>query len=200
MIIYDITPDIFSAKVYYDDPEPSLSVLSSMENGGEYNLSGVSMCLHTGAHIDAPLHFLKNGESVDALPVSKFIGRCTVAEACGPITAGWVEKNFPQGCKRLIIKCGSNGYLTDNAALELCRFDPELIGIDSVSISSEDNEGSVHRKLLSNGVAVLEGIDLKEIEPGEYFLFAPPIKMGGAEAAPCRALLIKGILATEAEL
>lgn len=88
----------------------------------------------------------------------------------------------------------------DNAVFELCRFNIELVGIDSVSIASEENEGSVHRELLNNGIAVLEGINLSGIAPGEYFLFAPPIKIGGAEAAPCRALLIKGIIATEAQL
>lgn len=200
MIIYDITPDIFSAKLYPGDSEPLLESRAEIKNGSEYNLSDISMCLHTGAHIDAPLHFLEDGESVDKIAVSKFVGRCVVREANGPITAQWVEKNLPWDCKRLIIKCGSNGYLMDNAVFELCRFNIELVGIDSVSVASEKNEGSVHRELLNNGIAVLEGIDLSGIAPGEYFLFAPPIKIGGAEAAPCRALLIKGIIATEAQL
>lgn len=200
MIIYDITPDIFSAKLYPGDSEPILENRAQIKTGSDYNLSDISMCLHTGAHIDAPLHFLDDGDSVDRLSPSKFVGRCVVREANGPITAEWIEKNLPWDCKRLIIKCDSNGYLMDNAVFELCRFNIELVGIDSVSIASEENEGSVHRELLNNGIAVLEGIDLTDIAPGEYFLFAPPIKIGGAEAAPCRALLIKGIIATEAQL
>lgn len=200
MIIYDITPDIFSAKLYPGDSEPILESRAQIKTGSDYNLSDISMCLHTGAHIDAPLHFLDDGDSVERLSPSKFVGRCVVREANGPITAEWIEKNLPWDCKRLIIKCDSNGYLMDNAVFELCRFNIELVGIDSVSIASEENEGSVHRELLNNGIAVLEGIDLTDIAPGEYFLFAPPIKIGGAEAAPCRALLIKGIIATEAQL
>lgn len=200
MIIYDITPDIFSAKLYPGDSEPILESRAQIKTGSDYNLSDISMCLHTGAHIDAPLHFLDDGDSVDRLSPSKFVGRCVVREANGPITAEWIEKNLPWDCKRLIIKCASNGYLMDNAVFELCRFNIELVGIDSVSIASEENEGSVHRELLNNGIAVLEGINLTDIAPGEYFLFAPPIKIGGAEAAPCRALLIKGIIATEAQL
>lgn len=200
MIIYDITPDIFSAKLYPGDSEPILESRAQIKTGSDYNLSDISMCLHTGAHIDAPLHFFDDGDSVDRLSPSKFVGRCVVREANGPITAEWIEKNLPWDCKRLIIKCDSNGYLMDNAVFELCRFNIELVGIDSVSIASEENEGSVHRELLNNGIAVLEGIDLTDIAPGEYFLFAPPIKIGGAEAAPCRALLIKGIIATEAQL
>lgn len=200
MIIYDITPDIFSAKLYPGDSEPILESRAQIKAGSDYNLSDISMCLHTGAHIDAPLHFLDDGDSVDRISPSKFVGRCVVREANGPVTAEWIEKNLPWDCKRLIIKCDSNGYLMDNAVFELCRFNIELVGIDSVSIASEENEGSVHRELFNNGIAVLEGIDLTDIAPGEYFLFAPPIKIGGAEAAPCRALLIKGIIATEAQL
>lgn len=200
MIIYDITPDILSAQVYPGDPKPVLEPIARMEEGSEYNLSAISMCLHTGAHIDAPLHFFEDGAGADELPAAKFTGRCTVAQASGPITAQWVEKNLPWDCKRLIIKCASNGYLMDNATAELCRFNLELVGIDAPSVAAEENEGGVHRALLNSGIAVLEGIDLTDVKAGEYFLFAAPLKIGGAEAAPCRALLIKGIIATEAEL
>lgn len=200
MIIYDISPDILNAELYPGDSAPRLESRAKITDGSDFNLSDISMCVHTGAHIDAPLHYFDDGESVDMLPPSKFIGRCVVKQAHGPITAEWVEKNLPWDCKRLIIKCGSNGYLMDNAVFELCRFNLELIGIDSLSVAGPENEGSVHRELLNNGIAVLEGINLTDIEPGEYFIFAPPLKIGGAEAAPCRALLIKGIIATEAEL
>ena len=168
-----------------------------MEDGEEYNLSNITMSLHTGAHIDAPLHFVENGDAVDKLSPSKFVGRCVVASADGPVTAKWIEENLPWDCRRLLIKCGAKGYLMDNAVSELCRFNIELVGIDSVSIAAPDNEGAVHRELMYNNIAILEGIDLKDIKDGEYFLFAAPIKIGGAEAAPCRALLIKGIIATE---
>ena len=200
MKIYDITPDILCARLYPGHSMPRLERRAKIADGNEYNLSDISMCLHTGAHIDAPLHFFEDGAAVDVLPPAKFVGRCVVKAANGPVTAQWIEKNLPWDCKRLIIKCGANGYLMDNAVFELCRFDMELVGIDALSIAPPENEGPVHRELLNHGIAVLEGIDLTDIEPGEYFLFAPPLKIGGAEAAPCRALLIKGIIATEAQL
>lgn len=197
MIIYDITPEIFNAPLYDGDTEPFIESVCRMEDGEEYNLSDITMSLHTGAHIDAPLHFVENGDAVDKLSPSKFVGRCVVASADGPVTAKWIEENLPWDCRRLLIKCGAKGYLMDNAVSELCRFNIELVGIDSVSIAAPDNEGAVHRELMYNNIAILEGIDLKDIKDGEYFLFAAPIKIGGAEAAPCRALLIKGIIATE---
>ncbi len=197
MTIYDISPDILNTKIYPGDTEPCAEIVSNMADGDEYNLTDITMCLHTGAHIDAPLHYAEDGASVDKLGINKFVGRCVVASADGPVTARWVEQHLPWDCKRLIIKCGGNGYLMDNAVYELCRFNLELVGIDALSVGSRENEAAVHRELMYNNIAILEGIDLSEVKDGEYFLFAAPIKIGGAEAAPCRALLIKGIIATE---
>ena len=64
---------------------------------------------------------------------------------------------------------------------------------------SPENEGAVHRELMNNGIALLEGIDLSGVPAGDYFLFAAPLNIACAEAAPCRALLIEGITARESE-
>lgn len=199
MKIYDITPDILCARLYPGDSMPRLERRAKIADGNEYNLSDISMCLHTGAHIDAPLHYFDDGESVGELPVSAFCGPCCVREASGPVTAQWVERSLPWNCKRLIIKCAGSGYLMDNAVYEICRFDIKLIGIDSLSVGSPENEGAVHRELLNNGIALLEGIDLSGVPAGDYFLFAAPLNIACAEAAPCRALLIEGITARESE-
>lgn len=193
MEIFDITPEIFSAPVYSGDEPPQLRQICSMKDGCEYNLSSLSMSAHAGAHIDAPLHYIENGSAISELKAEKFIGSCTVVSASGPITAQWVERNLPWNCRRLLIKCGGGGYLMNNAVYELCRFNLELIGIDSLSVASPENEGTVHRELMYNDIAVLEGICLDDVEDGEYFLFAAPLKAARAEAAPCRAVLIKGI-------
>ncbi len=197
MKIFDISPDIFSARLYGSDTAPHLTAVSRMRDGAEYNLSDITMCLHTGAHIDSPLHFVENGVSVGEMDMDKFIGECHVASAKGPITAEWVERNMPWNCKKLLIKCGGNGYLMDNAVFEICRFNIDLVGIDALSVAHESNEGPVHRELMYNNIAILEGIDLENVDDGEYFLFAAPVKAKSAEAAPCRAVLIKGLTATD---
>lgn len=197
MEIFDISPDIFNTPVYPGDSLPSIKIINSIKDGDEYNLSDVAMCIHTGAHIDAPFHFLEDGLTIDELSLQKVVGNCVVKSAGSPITAKWIKDNLPCNCKRLLIKCGGNEYLMDDAVAELCQRGVELVGIDSLSVASEENEGSVHRELMKNNIAILEGIDLSEINDGEYFLVAAPIKIGGAEAAPCRAFLIKGIIVME---
>ncbi len=57
MIIHDISRDTLTTPVYEGDPETEVTAVRSMEDGDEYNLSAVSMCVHAGTHIDAPLHF-----------------------------------------------------------------------------------------------------------------------------------------------
>lgn len=200
MIIYDISPDIMTARLYGADTPPRIEKVCDMGAGEEYNLSDITMCLHTGAHIDAPLHFVEDGESVDGLSLDKFIGKCTVATANGPVTAQWIEKHMPWNCKKLLIKSGGNGYLMDNAVFEICRFDLDLVGIDSLSVGGQGNEARAHRELMYNGIAILEGIDLSKVEDGDYFLFAAPIKIGDAEAAPCRAVLIRDFSASVLDL
>lgn len=194
MEIYDISRPVFDCDVYEGDTHPVLQRVSDMEDGDVCNLSDVTMCLHNSTHIDAPYHFDSDGFAIDKLNLSKFIGPCVVVCASGPITASWVEENLPWNCSRLLIKCQGNGYLMDNAVSELCRFNLDLIGIDALSVACEDNEESVHRELLYNEICILEGLDLSNVSSGNYFLFCPPVKMDGAEAAPCRAVLIRGIM------
>ena len=193
MKIYDITPPLFSSEPYPGDIAPTLERVCAINEYNEFNISNITMCLHNGCHIDSPFHCLDDGASVDRLAPEKFIGKCTVASADGPITAAWIEKNMPWDCKRLIINTHKSGYLMENAVFEITRFNMELVGIDMPSVASIESDGAVHRELLMNNIAVLEGLDLDGVSDGEYFLVCPPLKIDSAEASPCRALLIKGI-------
>lgn len=194
MEIYDITPGLFSSKAYSNDTEPTLKRVCTIDDENEFNLSDINMCVHNGCHIDSPLHFLDDGVSVDGLSCEKFVGKCTVASCNGPVTAKWIEKNMPWDCKRMIINTHASGYLMENAAFEIARFNIELVGIDMPSVANKQSEGAVHRELLMNNIAILEGLDLTNVPDGEYFIVCPPLKIEGAEAAPCRALLIRGIM------
>ena len=78
MKIYDISQDVFGCEVYPGDPVPEKKIVASMEKGELYNLTAFSMCAHNGTHIDAPFHFLKDGKTVDEIPLNKMIGFCFV--------------------------------------------------------------------------------------------------------------------------
>ena len=80
MKIIDISQEVFSSKIYDGDPAPRGEKIKDMNNGEVYNLSVFSMCAHNGTHIDAPLHFINNGKSVDEIPLEHFVGECFVAD------------------------------------------------------------------------------------------------------------------------
>jgi len=83
-------------------------------------------------------------------------------------------------------------YLNYEGAEYLIESGIDFIGIDYLTIESLDTtDFSVHKLLLKNNVIVLEGINLKDISPGNYKLIAPPLKITGAEASPVRALLYR---------
>ena len=87
MKIYDISQELFSCVVFPGDPAPKREVLSSMEDGVLYNLTALSMCAHNGTHIDAPYHFIKDGKTVEQLPLEKTVGLAYVSQESGLITA-----------------------------------------------------------------------------------------------------------------
>ncbi len=191
MKIIDISRDTLTAPVYPGDPEPRVEYLREIKNGEDCNLTALYACVHTGTHADAPLHFLEDGAAVDEVPPEAFIGPCTVMEVRpGVITGEYVNKHFPRGCERLLIKGGGEAVFMDSSAEEAAALGIRLIGTDANSVGYKGNQIKPHKAFLGRGVAVLEGLDLSGVSPGKYFLIAPPVKFGGLEGAPARALLI----------
>jgi arylformamidase len=190
MRFIDISRDLLTAPVYPGDPETSVEQVLSIGGGDDCNLSAVYACVHTGTHADAPLHFIEGGASIDTLPLDVYIGPCTIIEVReGVITGEYVNKHFPRKCERLLIKGGGKAVFMDSAAEEAVSLGVKLIGTDANSIGYEGNQIKPHKAFLSKGVAILEGLDLSEAEPGNYFLIATPVKLGGLEGAPVRAIL-----------
>ena len=190
MHLIDITRDMTTAQVYPGDPETLLEQVQSIEDGYDCNLSALRTCLHTGTHVDAPLHYIEGGSSVEQLPPEIFVGPCTVIEVQeSPITGEYVNRRFPQTAERVLIKGGGEVTFMDSAAWEAAELPLRLIGTDAQSIAMYGSEIQTHKAFLSHGIAILEGLDLSAVEPGNYFLLALPMKIGGAEGAPVRAFL-----------
>lgn len=192
MEIIDISVPFFSCPVYPGDPLPRAEKTADYKKGDIYTLSQVSACVHTGTHIDAPLHFIEGGKSIEQLELKPFIGECLVWEVRGEIGPGTVER-IPK-CERLLIKGGGKAYFSPAGAKAAAGRGILLAGIDSLSVSREGEEAAVHTAFLGNNVFIAECLDLSKVNPGTYFLFAPPVKFDGLEGAPARAVLLKNYL------
>jgi arylformamidase len=197
--IHDITRALFREDlVYPGDVSPSFV----QENRGMYLISDLHLGSHSGTHIDAPSHYLKSGQTVDAVPLESLIGRCQVLDlrdAGSEITAGCLQKTG-KGTERLLLKTAYSGksgfdydypHLTHGAAKFLTRQRMVCIGIDSPSIESYQCDGSVHRELLRQGCIIIELLNLAEVNEGTYLLAALPLRLYGVDGSPARVVLIE---------
>ena len=194
MKIIDISQEVLSCKVYEGDPTPKANKIIDMADGGVYNLSALSLCAHNGTHIDAPLHFLSDGKSIDAMSLEHFVGECFVAEHNGDITERdaleILEKARKLGAeKRILIK--GDATVTEAAARVFANAEILLIGNESQSVGPLDSPMAVHKILLSKNIALLEGIVLDKTQEGRYILNCAPLNIKGFEGSPCRAILIE---------
>ena len=190
MKIYDISQEVFSCAVYPGDPEPEKQELCATAAGDLYNLTYFSMCAHNGTHIDAPFHFIHHGKTVDALGLELFVGECFVARCEGDIGAKTAEEILrkAKGAGRILL--AGDLTVTAEAASVFAEADIRLLGNEGQSVGPEDAPMQVHLILLRKDIALLEGIVLKDVPEGHYFLSAAPLNLGGCDGAPCRAYLI----------
>lgn len=188
-MIIDISRDITTCPVYPGDPGCEVTSVQSLKDGDGCNLSRIDTGLHNGTHADAPLHFIDGGASIDNVPAEYFIGECVVCETAGGAIDETRAKELPVAV-RLLVKSGGKAYFTRDGAACLAGKGVKLIGTDSNSVGIHGDQVAPHRAFLSADVAVIENLELSEVSPGRYFLSALPVKIGGAEAAPVRAVLI----------
>ena len=190
MQIFDISQEIFTCAVYPGDPAPAREVLSNMDRGDLYNLTAFSMCAHNGTHVDAPAHFFADGDTVDKLPLSKTVGDCVVISHTGDVTAADAAHmlTLVGQSKKLLVK--GDATLTLEGAQVLADAGIDLYGNESQTVGPESAPMAVHKCLLGANVVLLEGVRLAHVPDGSYLLCAAPLNLGGADGAPCRAILI----------
>lgn len=191
LIIHDISRDTINTPVYDGDPETVAQRIKCIDDGDGYNLTEISMSVHSGTHIDAPLHFCEDGKSIDNIRLNTFFGKCTVISISGILTGDDMERLLPY-CKRRVLFHGEGKtFISHSAAIVLSESRVVLVGTDAASIAPSFDEDKTHRQLARAGIAILENLNLSEIDDGEYDLCAFPIKLGGLEAAPCRAIILE---------
>jgi arylformamidase len=188
-----------------------VELAASIENGDAANVSRLCLSSHSGTHIDAPFHFIRDGKKLWDIPLDTLIGPCWVAEfpELDAIDESDLEAAVPPGTERLLLKTRNSKlwemgrsdfatdyvYLTTAAAAWIVRRGIKLIGMDYLSIESFSNyDGSgpgVHITLLGNDVIILETINLTGIAPGAYQLICLPLLVGKGDGAPARVVLVK---------
>ena len=190
MKIYDISQEVFSCAVYPGDPKPERQTLYSTGAGDLYNLTSFAMCAHNGTHVDAPFHFLHNGDTVDQMDLTHFVGDCFVARHEGDVTASDAEEMLRKadGAERILI--AGKATVTAEAAQVFATDGIKLLGNEGQTVGPEDSPMAVHQVLLGADVVLLEGIRLSEISEGIYLLNAAPLNLSGSDGAPCRAILM----------
>ncbi|MDF2942934.1 MAG: cyclase family protein [Herbinix sp.] len=188
MKIYDITQELFGGKVYPGDPAPSFERVSKMEEGAMYNLTKFQMGAHNATHLDAPFHFYESGKTIEQLELSRCIGPCSVIDVADYKEEKELIKALEACQKRILLK--GHHAVTLELAKIFNQLGVLLVGVEVQSVGPIEAPMPVHLELLGKDVVLLEGLVLEEIKVGEYFLFAAPLKLGGSDGAPCRAVLL----------
>jgi arylformamidase len=196
--LIDISVPIRSGMVTYPgDPLVTVKRVTSLAAGDEANVSRVEMGLHTGTHVDAPLHFIDGAGAVDGLALHALVGPCRVVSLTD-LDAARVETELPDAERVLFKTPNSELWRRDSFAEDALSFDADgagvlveagvrLVGVDYLSVG----DAAAHRVLLGAGIVVVEGLDLRGVEAGEYELVCLPLRVVGADGAPARAVLLR---------
>lgn len=204
MKIYDVTVPLSKELVVYPgDPHVKINRRTKVnEDDAKYNLSRYSFSSHAGTHVDPPFHLIEGGLTVDKLPLELLIGRARVVEVTAPLIDEAVLEEFDFTVDARVLFKTRNSYLwsqkafvkdyvyiTPGAARSLVNDGIKLVGIDYLSVDKFDAEPETHMALLGAGTIIIEGLDLREVEPGGYELICLPLKVKDGDGAPARVVL-----------
>jgi arylformamidase len=202
----DISVRLRSGMVHWpDNPPVRIERMLDMKHGDVANVSKISMGSHTGTHMDAPLHFVREGEGIDEMPLTAAMGRARVIEIHDPESVK-PDDLYPHGIRRgerILLKTQNSArdwpstdfiedfvYVSQEAARYLAACEIQTIGIDYLSVGGFYRDGvETHEALLNAGIWVIEGLALSQVESGEYELICLPMKVERSDGAPARAIL-----------
>jgi arylformamidase len=172
------------------------------QNGSPVNISRFALSTHTGAHTDAPSHYDPHGIPIAAVNLDVYLGPCRVIHAIGvhrvePQHVGAFLQDIPP---RVLFRTyqqapqstWDNQFASISAEVIelLAGLGVRLIGIDTPSLDPQDSKHMLaHQSIRKNGMAILEGVVLDDIVPGDYELIALPLKLLDLDASPVRAVL-----------
>ena len=208
MKIYDITfPISENVPVYAGDPSVKIEVATSIANGDHANVSKICCGAHTATHVDAPNHFIYGTRRVHELELEKLIGNCRVVRIDDAVAEIEPEHiGDLENTERILFKTKNSafwnepekGFRTDftsispAAARVLADAGLKLVGIDYLSVEKFGSDDfATHITLLEKEIVIIEGLDLRAVEAGDYELICLPLKIVSetGDGAPARAIL-----------
>ena len=206
----DVTATLDPARtpIYEGDAPMRFDFLKNMKQGDKLTLSAYSLGAHSGTHIDAPMHFIANGAPIDEVALEPLIGAARVIaipDSVQAIDAAELTKHDWRGARRVLFRTRSSlrswmdsafhkdfAYIAPDAAQLLADAGVVLVGVDYISAEQFGAAAPrTHQILLGRGIPIVEGLDLRPVQAGDYDLIVLPLKVKGHEGAPARAIVRK---------
>lgn len=205
--LYDVSMTIEESMAVYKNKEekkPRIRVVQDFDTSPARE-SRVDIDVHTGTHVDSPLHMLPEGGTMETIPVENLVGPCRVLDLTGVqggISRSDLERFDIRPGEFLLLKTRNSFredfdfefvYLAEEGASYLASIGIQGVGIDGLGVERSQPGHPTHKTLFRAGVIIMEGLRLQEVEQGSYFMMAAPIKLRETEAAPARVLLFEGL-------
>jgi arylformamidase len=201
--LIDISPPVSPGIAVWPGDTPfSVKWVARMEGGASCNVSSITTTPHLGAHADGPLHFLVGAPSVGEVDLDPYIGPCRVVDVTGSrvVDEEAVFGSELGGAVRVLFKTGTFpdpglwneefAYFDPALVRRLGKLGMRLLGIDTPSVDAFDSKTlPAHHAMVEMGLRHLEGLDLSEVEAGDYELIALPLRLVGVDSSPVRAVL-----------
>jgi arylformamidase len=202
----DISVPVRNGMVHWPgDPAFHIERALDQKKGDPATVSKMTLGVHTGTHMDAPLHFIPNARTIDQMPLEATVGRARVIEIRDPVSIKreeLLDHSISAG-ERILFKTANSDhvwssdqfnenfvFITQDAAQFLAERRILCVGVDYLSVGGFHIDGpETHHALLGAGIWIIEGLNLKGVAPGEYELACLPLKLAGSEGAPARAIL-----------
>jgi arylformamidase len=204
MKIFDVTMPIYEGMPVYKNKPEKQPVFHTVQNG-YVSESRIELDVHTGTHVDAPLHMIVQGKTMETIPLEKLVGPCRVidlTEAEDGITAEDLQKENIKENEFLLFKTKNSAqstfqpdfiFVKEDAAHLLVERKVKGVGIDALGIERSQQGHPTHKALFGAGITIIEGLRLQEVPTGNYFMVAAPLRLNGTDAAPARVLLMEGL-------
>ena len=202
--MYDVTGTVYEGMTVYKDKPEKQPTFNTVTNG-YVTETRVEIDVHTGTHIDAPRHMVVDGDTFESVPMEDLVGQCKMFDLT-EVEDGISKKDLAQFDIQkgdfVFLKTKNSYedtfnfdfiYLAQDGAEYLSELGVRGVGIDTLGIERSQEGHPTHKTLFANKVIIIEGLRLKEVEQGEYFMVAAPLKLTGTDGSPARVLLFEGL-------